>query len=143
MNVITHEAAYSLFPYATFEEKRSLIIRDGFKQNSAHAKYAGRGWEMVRRLSRAEVNDTVSAFAPGPRHLGDSKCWKIPILPKLDLPESTIEVNTWKLKHKNWGQGVVSFKIILADCLRYSYVVVDKSMKDYLMPTLQGPEEDV
>ncbi|PPQ80116.1 hypothetical protein CVT26_012167 [Gymnopilus dilepis] len=143
MNVITHEAAYSLYPYATFEQKRSLIIStEGSKQDSARAKYAERGWEMVGRLSQNEIGDSSSAFAQGERYLGDSRCWKIPILPKLDLPESFIEVNTWSLKYNTAREGVMAFKILLTDHLRYSYVIVDESMQNFLTPTLLGPEED-
>ena len=45
MNVITHDTAYSFFPWATFEERRSLICLDGDDiREKAFRKYSDRGW---------------------------------------------------------------------------------------------------
>ncbi|KAF8900276.1 hypothetical protein CPB84DRAFT_1815433 [Gymnopilus junonius] len=143
MNVITHDTAYSLYPIATFEQKRALVIStEGSKQDTARTKYSERGWDMVERLTYDEVNDPRSAFAPGSRYVGDSKCWKIPISPSLDLRESFVEINSWNLRYRSNLKAVTSFKILLIDNLRYSYLVVNKSLQDYLTPALVGPEED-
>ncbi|KDR77631.1 hypothetical protein GALMADRAFT_119757 [Galerina marginata CBS 339.88] len=137
MNVITHDMAYSLYPHATFEERRSLIIStEGSKQDHARAKYAKRGWSLIERPSLDETKRPVSDFATGLRYVGDSRCWKIPILPEMDIPSSFIESNSWQLTYNESLEGVMSFSILLTDNLRYSYLVVDKETQDYLSPAL-------
>lgn len=143
MNIITHDTAYSLYPHGTFEQKRSLIIStEGSKQDAARTKYVARGWKMVKDLTLEEAMNPKSAFAQGDRYVGDSKCWKIPILPRLDLPESFMETNTWKLTYRNNLESAMSFKILVIDSLRYSYLVVDKSLQEYLTPALLGSKID-
>jgi len=44
MNAITHEAAYALFPNATFEENITLLTtKESIKRDQAIQKYAARG----------------------------------------------------------------------------------------------------
>jgi hypothetical protein len=138
MNLITHEKAYALYPKATFEEHRSLMYStEGLKQDTARKKYISRGWSMVERLTAEELMDRKSAFAPGHRrHVGDSKCWTIPLYPKLDLSKASVESNTWRLDFDSEMIPTMSFKILLTDCLRFSYLVVDAELAQYLWPTI-------
>jgi hypothetical protein len=92
---------------------------------------------MVERLTAEELMDRKSAFAPGQwRHVGDSKCWTIPLYPKLDLSKASVESNTWRLDFDSEMIPTMSFKILLTDCLRFSYLVVDAELAQYLWPTI-------
>lgn len=165
MNLITHERAYSLYPHATFEEHRSLVIStEGSKQEKARKKYCERGWTMVKTVQDEDIRNARSDFTHARRYIGDSRCWTLPILPKVDLPvkvsEDFMETNTWELKYspvvkfevpgqvtvfddpnvnvKSAGrvEPVMSFTILRLENLRFSYLVVDKSVQDFLIPVL-------
>ncbi len=49
MNVITHDAAYSLYPYATFELNTSLVLTRDLEERTQRAlhKYEDRGFRLV------------------------------------------------------------------------------------------------
>lgn len=161
MNLITHESAYSLYPHATFEERRSLVIStEGSRQESARNKYRERGWTMVEAGQDEDIRNARSDFTPRRRYIGDSRCWTIPILPKLDLPEGFLATNTWELEYnlvmdaleefKTFGHNVesagrlgssLSFTILRWENLRFSYLVVDKSVQDFLSPALLQSSE--
>lgn len=158
MNLITHEKAYSLYPHATFEERRSLVIStEGSKQESARKKYAERGWTMVETGQDEDIRNARSDFTQSRRYIGDSRCWTLPILPKLDLPEDFMATNTWELKYvpvvefedffADLNVSVrrveprLSFTILRLENLRFSYLVVDKSVQDFLIPALLQSDE--
>ncbi|KAI0338476.1 hypothetical protein BDW22DRAFT_1303432, partial [Trametopsis cervina] len=50
LNVITYTTAYAMYPRATFEDMRNLVLLDTEAQQSALVKYASRGWATVREL---------------------------------------------------------------------------------------------
>lgn len=144
MNLITHEKAYSLYPRGTFKERRSLAV---YQEKNAEAiykkatkiardKYVARGWTLVEALTRDEMADPTSAFFPGSRYVGDSKCWTIPILPKLDRPEDYIEMNSWNLQYKSLNHAEMSYKVLAASSLRYNYLVKDQHLMRYILPIL-------
>ena len=161
MNLITHDRAYSLYPHATFEEHRSLVIStEGSKQETARKKYTARGWTMVGTGQDEDIRNARSDFTPCRRYIGDSRCWTIPVLPKLDLPEDFMATNTWELKYnpvvgledfpvdsnvdvKAAGrvEPMLSFTILRVENLRFSYLVVDKSVQDFLIPALLQSSE--
>ena len=101
MNLITYDKAYSIFPRATFGERRSLIfVQDEDLAAMARAKYEQRGWSFIEAY-QVPTNDPLSSFAKGSRHLGDSKCWSITLHPERDHLASTWESNSWKLEYEN------------------------------------------
>jgi hypothetical protein len=140
MNLISHEKAYSLYPRGTFKERRALAVyREGTNEEAAKIardKYVARGWTLVKALTQDEMADPTSAFSPGSRYVGDSKCWTIPILPKLDLPEGYIEMNSWKLRYDEDNQAETSYTVLTASALRYNYLVKDRALPRYILPTL-------
>jgi len=100
MNLITHNKAYSIFPHATFQERRSLIfVRDPEPVAQALTKYERRGWRFITEIDEDEIRKTTSAFANGSRHLGDSKCWTIHLHPELDHSPMFWEANSWRLHY--------------------------------------------
>jgi len=145
MNIITHNKAYALYPKATFEERRSLMYStEGMWQDTARKKYNDRGWSMVERLTVEEFRDRRSSFAPGNRYVGDSSCWTIPLASSpgiMDLPEGFIESNTWALKYDADLIPIMSFRVLLTDCLKYSYLVVDEELARYIFPFIYPTEE--
>lgn len=76
MNVITHSAAISLYPKATFEDRVSLIcaVRD-IPFDEAVAKYARRGWTNLEDINK----DTPRSLRYGGRWVGDRTSWIIPL----------------------------------------------------------------
>ena len=117
---------------------------------------------MVKTGQDEDIRNARSDFTPRQRHIGDSRCWTIPILPKLDLSEDLIAINTWELKYgvvevedpeklyanpnvnmKLAGrvEPVLNFMILRWENLRYSYLVVDESVHVYLCPALEQSSE--
>ncbi|RDB26109.1 hypothetical protein Hypma_006894 [Hypsizygus marmoreus] len=96
MNIITHRAAFSLFPFATFVEKRSLRKPiDSLRQMDAEDKWASRGWSFPSGIETSEATDPKSEFCQGFRRVGDHKCWVIPLRAIPGLPRDTATFNSW------------------------------------------------
>ena len=137
MNLITHEKAYSLYPRGTFKERRSLALyREDTNEEAAEIardKYVARGWTLVEALTQDEMADPTSAFSWGSRFVGDSKCWTIPILPKIDLPESYIEANSWNLQYNSVNHAEMAYTVLTAPTLRYNYLVKDIPLQRFIL----------
>jgi len=98
MNIITHKKAYSIYPRATFIERRSLanIYRDGsHSDEEALTKYRERGWKQLRHLYVNDYANPTSSFRKGIRALGDRQCWSINLQPSINTEEDYMESNTW------------------------------------------------
>ena len=95
---------------------------------------------MVESPTSAELTRyTKSAFFPAKRYIGDAQCWvvRLPPRPQMpDLPEGFIETNTWELKYDSKRIPTMSFKILLTDCLNFSYLVADEELARYLWPII-------
>ncbi|KIK58688.1 hypothetical protein GYMLUDRAFT_135532, partial [Collybiopsis luxurians FD-317 M1] len=88
MNIISHSHAYSLYPYATFEENISLICstNEGPDRDQSLQKYIDRGWTMIDGLGElwGQYTDDqpASMFQIGEeRRLGDQYTWTLPLTP--------------------------------------------------------------
>jgi|ERR1700722_3825004 len=80
MNFITYDAAYSLYPYATFEQRRALsLAKDCKRDEEAIAKYCLRGWTIVSNLSPPDTADMRQFHPHVARHLSDRFVWKLPL----------------------------------------------------------------
>ncbi|PFH52500.1 hypothetical protein AMATHDRAFT_189741 [Amanita thiersii Skay4041] len=100
MNIITHNAAYSLFPHATFQQHRSLVLKTpGIKQRHARQKYIERGWRMQYRIYIREILNPRSDFHACWRSTSDERCWKIKLNPLQDLPQDDVEENHWGISY--------------------------------------------
>ncbi|KAK7023001.1 hypothetical protein R3P38DRAFT_2531866 [Favolaschia claudopus] len=96
MNIITHSAAISLYPWYTFVMKQALIIETvGAKQEIGRQKYIDRGWEMLK-LPSANNNTEIGVRIP--RSIGDSYTWTIPLPPlssaRADLTWMDMDMDT-------------------------------------------------
>ncbi|ETW81465.1 hypothetical protein HETIRDRAFT_444789 [Heterobasidion irregulare TC 32-1] len=64
MNCIAFDAAYSLYPQATFENKRSLCMASNASRVAEFAKYERRGWQPTVFVSRRKERDIKALFHP-------------------------------------------------------------------------------
>lgn len=80
MNCIAFDAAYSFYPQATFEERRSLCMASDEDRTTQLMKYQRRGWELVLTISPEEKRGTKASF-----HADDNRCvcdrpsWVVPL----------------------------------------------------------------
>jgi len=133
MNFITHEKAYSLYPRATFEERRSLMCHSStISRAKAWAKYTERGWTMLDGITGDDFHDLNSTFARGPRYVGDPKTWTIPIHPKIDTPCPTglAEMNSWLLKYDFNLKPHIEFSLLISPQLNYCYLVLNEFLRE-------------
>lgn len=75
MNFITYNGAYSLFPRATFEERKGLIFRTPCDPSEALAKYMSRGWDLRDTITDEEQSNLASSLRAETRWVGDKKSW--------------------------------------------------------------------
>ncbi|KAF9456065.1 hypothetical protein BDZ94DRAFT_1276577 [Collybia nuda] len=134
MNIISHNTAYAFYPLATFEQRRSLICAtEGSKQDIARRKYISRGWTMEPALARWELLDRYSDFRCGNRWVGDSSCWTIEILPKMDFACDFVNSNTWEHTYSDELEARMDFMILHTPTLRYSYIIADDDVVQFLL----------
>ena len=79
MNFITHEAAYSLYPRATFEDfAADPFSRGRGSDGKAWEKYSRRGWTMIQDSDTAFPS--TNSFSIGRRRfVSDRLSWKQPL----------------------------------------------------------------
>lgn len=80
MNAITHDAAYSFFPTATFEDNVSIIsaIRNA-KEEAALEKYRSRGWPTIA-IGQADHLENYRGWPHGQyRWMVDRCTWTLPL----------------------------------------------------------------
>jgi len=133
MNFITHEKAYSLYPRASFEEHRSLTcLYSTIARTKAWAKYTERGWTMLDGITGQDFHDLNSSLARGPRYVGDSKTWTIPILPKIDAPslDGLVEMNSWSLNYDLNLKPHFEFSLLISPQLQHCYLVLDEFLRE-------------
>ena len=122
MNFITYDKAYSLYPQGTFVTRQSLITQlpssRFIEYQRAFKKYETRGWEVL--TCTADIL-RKSPFGDELRRVGDSDCWIIPILPKLDLPPSTVEANSWTLHLRRGTVSEPEFHVVASDMPRWRF----------------------
>jgi len=91
LNYITWNNAVSLYPYATFEQRRSLILSENLRFLDAQAKYLARGFTFQRFLTPSEAK-SPGPFQAGPRYVGDKKSWVLHLetesIPSASVPAS-------------------------------------------------------
>jgi hypothetical protein len=132
MNVISHRAAYSLYPTLTFERRCSLICAtQGADQKAAREKYIQRGWAMVEV---PELSDTKASLLASTRRVGDCHCWTIP-LPAIStdtrMPFDPLTTGTWSLQDNSklqdeFGvrhQAEMQFAVLEAPFLKWRYTL--------------------
>ncbi|TFK88768.1 hypothetical protein K466DRAFT_520276 [Polyporus arcularius HHB13444] len=107
MNVITYTAAYSLYPYATFELNSSLVMSKDTSDRTKKAleKYASRGFRMLDAtlLSTNPKQDPTAFVADLQRRVADEHSWVIPLstdgLPSKEGAASIAECS-WRFRKR-------------------------------------------
>lgn len=124
MNIIAHDKAYSFFPLATFEQRRSLrCYKEGSDVNRdlAVQKYSLRGWSVVNATRRQRQFGT--AFPLDMRYVGDRACWTVSVHPTLELPHGFVEGNSWSMAVPRRTAPVMQTRIRAAQVLRFAYTL--------------------
>jgi hypothetical protein len=105
MNYITWNKAVSLYPYATFEQRRTLVLNRNVTFRAAKAKYIARGFAFQRTFTPDEAR-RPGPFQAGPRYVGDNKSWVLALETdslSLPVPASSVPacdpavVHSWDL----------------------------------------------
>ncbi|KAH7916548.1 hypothetical protein BJ138DRAFT_1139306 [Hygrophoropsis aurantiaca] len=137
MNIIAFDAAYSLYPRATFCERSALQMREpGDGEHAlAMAKYSIRGWTLL-----SKVLPTNKLFKPYKmRSVGDSFTWTIPLditgvqLRPALTPNSKIFTwdpvvhNSWKLKYGR-TKMYADYRPVVSTRFRYNYLATDEDL---------------
>lgn len=81
MNLITFKAVYSLYPFATFEERKNYVTWRGVcgADEGIFRKMEARGWETVSGISPAQQSNHGSPVRYEKRWMLDGKTWIFPL----------------------------------------------------------------
>ncbi|KAK7458692.1 hypothetical protein VKT23_009691 [Stygiomarasmius scandens] len=148
MNVITHANAYSFFPRATFETRRSVLARNNSSVNNASSaatrKYTARGWAIVDTVTSLESLGPHSEFSSfGIRHAGDSACWVIPLSPVEGLASGDdLWLNSWRVVWEHNRCLKLDFSVIQNHGFRFGRCIVKEISRDMRSPDGQSLRND-
>lgn len=130
MNVISHRAAYSLFPNLTFGSRVSCIIAaspsvHNSRWTAVQQKYAARGLSFVLTVPDNHAHDQ-----PIVRWVGDAKTWSIHFAaddnePTLDA-QDTVTLNAFQLSLSPSSELLITFDILRDPSMRFAYTTVDQ-----------------
>ncbi|KAF9031161.1 hypothetical protein BJ165DRAFT_1535486 [Panaeolus papilionaceus] len=127
MNFFDFEAAYSLFPVATFEERVAVLNRPAACMHSDDVlRCRERGWHVLNGIPEQKAQDKRSEWWEGIRFLGDAKTLRILAEPRLDaLYAGLIRGNSWKMQYRyRWGLKVdITYDPFLHPQLKNEYIV--------------------
>ena len=100
MQVISAHHAISLYPLATFGQRRSLIMKTGRDIAAPLQKYAERGWLMVGEPDYRSAGGLEYRWSQNGcfRRIGDRFCWTIPLAPLSTHRSDGIFANSWSLR---------------------------------------------
>jgi hypothetical protein len=121
MNIITHSAAYSLYPFSSFIKRISLAIGNTMDhQEQARAKYQSRGWEYIEELSTGHITGWFqnhgTELCSGERSVGDQWTWTIPLKPIAGINDGVTAdhamLNQWRLTYINPPTGLIELHVV-------------------------------
>ncbi|KAJ3752745.1 hypothetical protein EV360DRAFT_54702, partial [Lentinula raphanica] len=107
MNIITHKAAYSLFPYTTFKKTATVLVnargRLLQRYDQAVLKYRHRGFMVNTTVPIKYAIGDEYGFAV-PRWIGDKSTWVYPVefLGEGDVPKDRAERVSWDMVYRGW-----------------------------------------
>jgi hypothetical protein len=139
MNVISFNVAYSLYPRATFEERRTLsmsVSNEG--EAEALGKYAVRGWKILCDIYPHEENKPQASFHQNiSRWVDDEMSWQIPLdltgVVMRSAPSKNssaynwdpVKHNSWKLTRAQTSKLVMTYYVAKSTLFRYNYLIAD------------------
>ncbi|PPQ72060.1 hypothetical protein CVT25_013477, partial [Psilocybe cyanescens] len=147
MNLITYDAAFSLYPKATFEDRLSLLCLPASPELHVliTTKYGGRGWNIIgqhdlpiiaqQRLTidllatlksyKPETGPELS-FYPGRRHLRDLRCWTLPLMKPSTVGFFDFKEPAYKYSAINsWYLGFEVQRCLAVACPRITFELFD------------------
>ncbi|KAF9011198.1 hypothetical protein BDQ17DRAFT_1233932 [Cyathus striatus] len=135
MNFIAFDAAYSLYPKATFVARQSVIVKDITAQDrGALDKYTARGWKIVTKPWTLSEEILEDCFIPDlARHPRDEYSWRLPLNTSDIQYHSLVNpvlYNSWSMAHIGIGFHMASHVIEHPKVLTYSYAVAPKQLKN-------------
>lgn len=126
MNILTHDAAYCLFPKLTLEHRASLLIDLTLPMTEVQAaavnKYSERGFEMMPSAPTFWTCDPNSALTfLRPRFIGDRHCYKINFerLTEGTAQGSFIEANSWGMAYLRRFNSVTFTDVDIVSSIPY------------------------
>jgi hypothetical protein len=144
MNIISFEKAYSLYPWTTFEERRSLInVPVSPHYDQAFEKYSARGWKMIRDPS--PTTSIPREFRIKSRWIDDRYTWVIPL--DLEGVQLSPPLNPHSLQRRpdpvsitNWQMRIdprsspthIHHCVIETDTLAWAYLLGDEISAFYV-----------
>ena len=147
MNFIAFDAAYALYPKATFQHGANLAMGHSRERDTrCIAKYTERGWPAIA-LESLHNHPTSDCFALGQvRRVADRRTWTVPLdtsglsLRSRLSPRSQrfqwdpVLYNTWTLSRSAEKQMVKArFHIVKSAVFRYTYLSTNVHVKKALL----------
>jgi hypothetical protein len=146
MNFISFNAAYSLYPRATFEERRSLSFSVLTESDiRCLAKYSVRGWLTLSDLWPHDAAAQTTFYMDRERWVTDSFSWIVPLdttgveprpcISPVSQPFSwdPIEYNSWVLiKPEKKDTMYLSYHILRPTPFRYTYLFANRKVTESL-----------
>ena len=149
LNFLSYDAAYSMYPRATFEERTSLCFSSLTERDiGCLSKYAVRGWRSLSNFYPHERSAERIFHVNQHRFVGDSKCWVIPLdTTGLELrPALTpvserfvwdpVQYNSWVLTMQN-GKMFLAYHVLKPTLFRYTYLFADMKIIEGMMDFLR------
>ncbi|KAH7890359.1 hypothetical protein F5I97DRAFT_17360 [Phlebopus sp. FC_14] len=146
MNFIAFNAAYSLYPLATFEHRSSFAMsktRNSITTDNAFAKYSQRGWHFYfapRPRDVAGRHCTPFMFG-ATRWVGDNYTWTLPLdttgimarpatnTSSEPFPWDPVVYNSWSLRTKYGGlETKCDYFPLQTTVFRYNYCFSDEDL---------------
>lgn len=145
MNLISYDSAISLFPKATFEDRRAVSFdcsRDAEKL--ALQKYTNRGWKIGPNILPFEASGEAPFYVGTHRWVNDDKSWIVPLdMIGITMPVALSESSrplTWDpIIHNSFRlekfeeELTVSYSKAESSILRYPYLVADGTFLQLLI----------
>lgn len=151
MNVIAFDAAYSLYPKATFDLRCGLSLAQiSPLEAKALAKYATRGWAIHSTIWPHEEDTLKPLFKVDVlRRMGDRDSWVIPLdttnitlrspftLSSPPFTEDPAAFSSWELYERTSGQYRMAYHFLSSTILKYDYVNADPDFLAFMIPFFQ------
>ena len=143
MNFIAFDAAYSIYPRATFKESVNLALRHTFDRDQRGvAKYVDKGWTAVQMQSLDLDTARDLFFINVPRGVGDRMTWVMPLDTSHLSRRSRLSprsqgfqwdpvlYNSWTLSASpNTTTVTPTYHVVKSAIYRYTYLCEDRKVK--------------
>ncbi|EIM84863.1 uncharacterized protein STEHIDRAFT_61050 [Stereum hirsutum FP-91666 SS1] len=143
MNLISFDTAYSLYPRATFKERRMQLMREITPEEvKAISKYGRRGFQIAATYLWPYAGSDPCLVLDTVRNVNDRFTWRVAldttgVDPRSKLTPTSnvmktdpVVQNTWEMCHLRGDNLTITYFAVKSTLLRYNYVVAEN---DYLL----------